>query len=308
MANKSILFYRHFDQYSGGHQKVFDYFSHLRSSAGYRADVCFSQTSQWNSTNPWFPDTKPVAFLPDEYDYLFLAGMDWAALSQDILDSSKPIINLIQHVRHAEANQDVYPFLKNKAIRICVSPEVESAISAIANGPIITIANGIEIPKNSDQKRYDVYIAGFKNPAMALSLSADSEVFVETDHLPRNNFLKQLAASRIAVVLPHPTEGFFLPALEAMSLADIAIVPDCIGNRSFCIDADHDRGNCLMPSYDLEEIIRAICRAKMILRDQTKLRRIKTNAMSTVNAHSLSREREDFMRLMSTADELWHDG
>ena len=102
MVNRSVLFYRHFEQYSGGHQKVFDYFSHLRATPGYQADICFSQTSQWNSTNPWFPDTRSVDFLPDGYDYLFIAGMDWAAYSQYPLKSSKPIINLIQHVRHAE--------------------------------------------------------------------------------------------------------------------------------------------------------------------------------------------------------------
>ncbi len=308
MANRSVLFYRHFERYSGGHQKVFDYFSHLRASEGYQADICFSQTSQWNITNPWFPDTRSVGFLPEKYNYLFLAGMDWVVCSEDVLNDSKPIINLIQHVRHAEPNEDVHPFLKNKAIRICVSPEVESAIAAIANGPVITIANGIEIPSISAEKCYEVFIAGFKNPSMALALSTDSDVTVETTHVPRNKFLKQLASARIAVVLPHPDEGFFLPALEAMCLADIAIIPDCIGNRSFCIDAEHDGGNCLMPSYNQEEITGAIRRAKNILNDPVRLHQIKTNAMSTVNAHSLSRERQEFLKLISNVDELWHEG
>ena len=167
MENRSVLFYRHFERYSGGHQKVFDYFSHLGATEGYQADICFSQTSQWNITNPWFPETTPVAFLPGKYKYLFLAGMDWAACSKCVLDPSKPIINLIQHVRHAEPNEDVHPFLKNKAIRICVSPEVASAIEGIANGPVETIANGIAIPNISAEKRYEVYIAGFKNSSMA---------------------------------------------------------------------------------------------------------------------------------------------
>ena len=93
-----------------------------------------------------------------------------------------------------------------------------------------------------------------------------------------------------------------------MCLADIAIIPDCIGNRSFCIDAEHDGGNCLMPSYDQEGITNAIRQAKNILKDPVRLHQIKTNAMSTVNAHSLSREREDFLRLMANVDELWHGG
>ena len=107
MAYRSVLFFRHFDQYSGGHQKVFDYFSHLNSANDYRADISFSESSQWNLTNPWFPDFRRVAFAPDQYDYLFLAGMDWDIYSGHGIDPKKPVINLIQHVRHASPEADV---------------------------------------------------------------------------------------------------------------------------------------------------------------------------------------------------------
>ena len=308
MANRSVLFYRHFERYSGGHQKVFDYFSHLRSAQRYHADICFSQASQWNSTNPWFPETTAVDFLPEEYDYLFLAGMDWAAYPQRVIDSSKPIINLIQHVRHAEPGEDVYPFLKNKAIRVCVSREVELAIQDIANGPVITIANGIEIPEIKSNKKDDVYIAGYKNKPLAKALANQLGIEAQMEHLPRQKFLNQLAAARIAVLLPHPSEGFFLPALEAMKLAEITIVPDCIGNRSFCIDVAHNQGNCLMPSYDLDGLIGAIHQAKEILSDKDALNKLKANSITTSNKHSLSRERQQFLDLMCKVDELWRDG
>ena len=308
MSKRSVLFYRDFQRYSGGHQKVFDYFSHLDASDDYEPKVSFSETSQKISDNPWFPDYAGVEFSPKEYDYLFLAGMDWDVCRKESIDKKKPIINLIQHVRHAVQGENVHPFLGNRAIRICVSPEVETAIKRLANGPVVTIANGIHIPDIKCEKTHDVYIAGYKNPSLARSLSTDISAVVQTAHLSRHDFLKQLAATRIAVVLPHPTEGFFLPALEAICLADIAIIPDCIGNRSFCIDAVNEGGNCLMPAYNLEEITNAIRSAKMILSNQVRLQRIKDNGLSTVNHHSLAREREEFMRLMANVDELWHEG
>ena len=307
MSARTILFYRHFDQYSGGHQKVFDYFSHLHLSDAFHADISFSKESLWDDTNPWSSRTRPVAFAPDNYDYLFLAGMDWVKYTEDAIDPNKPVVNLIQHVRHASPKEDVYPFLKHKAIRICVSPEVESAITSIANGPVLTISNGISIPDVECTKTRDISVFGFKNPVLAKTLADRFDVPYQTEHLPRDVFLKQLAASRIAVVLPHPTEGFFLPALEAMKLADVAIVPDCVGNRSFCIDAsDEENGNCFMPPYDLDEIVTAIGIAKMMLKEEDKLVRLKTRALETVDNHSLEDERKRFLELMSRVDELWH--
>jgi hypothetical protein len=306
MAKRSVLFYRDFERYSGGHQKVFDYFSHLNSSDNYRPEISFSRRSQQNSLNPWFPDYVGVDFTPTEYDYLFLAGMDWNVYSKECIDPEKPVINLIQHVRHALEGENVYPFLKNRAIRICVSPEVESAIKTLANGPVITIANGIDIPQVKAEKIHEVYIAGQKNLEMAKALKDRVDAVIQTEFLSRSEFIMQLAAAKIAVVLPHPTEGFFLPALEAMKLAHIVIVPDCIGNRSFCKDAEKKGGNCLMPSYDIEGIVGAIQTAKEILSDKGRLSQLQRNALKTVKYHSISRERREFLNLMSQIDELWY--
>jgi len=307
---RSVLFYRHFDQYSGGQQKVFDYFSHLRGQDNFRANISFSGSSLQDETNPWFPDYQGVHFAPDRYDYLFLAGMDWMLYRQYGIDSNKPVINLIQHVRHAIPDEDVHPFLSNKAIRICVSTEVETAISPFANGPTVTIANGISIPELTCPKVWDVYIAGYKNQSLASELChlIGGKVECQTDFMPRDQLLNNLAASRIVVVLPHLTEGFFLPALEAMKTADVTIVPDCVGNRSFCFDAvqDPDRGNCLIPSYDLDGLASAVVSARELLNDSDRLNTLKRNALNTVNEHSLAREKTQFLDLMTNVDELWH--
>ena len=86
LEKKSVLFHRQFDRYRGGHQKVFDYFSHLYAAEDYEPAVSFSAETLWNESNPWFPRHTGVAFLPNNYDYLFLGGMDWRALSKYALD------------------------------------------------------------------------------------------------------------------------------------------------------------------------------------------------------------------------------
>ena len=99
----SVLFFRHFNQFSGGHQKVYDYFNHVISSANFSASISFSTTSLWDETNPWFPKYKnlQVKFDPHQFDCLFLAGMDWKVYIVKGAIADKPVINLIQGVRHA---------------------------------------------------------------------------------------------------------------------------------------------------------------------------------------------------------------
>ena len=307
MTQRSILFYRHFDVFSGGHQKVFDYFSHSQASNFLSPYISFSSSSRWNSSNPWFPDNVSVDFFPPSHDYLFLAGMDWEVFKPFIDHFNGPVINLIQHVRHGLQDSDVYPFLKHKAFRICVSPEVEDAIKGVACGPVVTIPNGLEITGRQAEKRSKVFIAGYKNPRLASDFERHPETVVELKQLPRELFLYRLASTRIAVVLPHASEGFFLPALEAMKLAEIVVVPDCIGNRSFCIEESKHGGNCLMPQYTRQGILKALTIAEKILQNPSRLSRLRANAQATVNRHSLQAERKEFLDLMSNIDELWHE-
>ena len=113
---RSVLFYRDFTHYSGGHRKVADYFSHLQQTRRYAPSIAFSGRTRWDENNPWFPEfqEKQVEFDPTAYDYLFLAGMDWEVYLADGVDPAIPVINLIQHVRHAEPLQDVYRFLAQR--------------------------------------------------------------------------------------------------------------------------------------------------------------------------------------------------
>ena len=314
MTQKSILFSRHFDRYSGGHQKVFDYFSHVNLSESHRSFISFTDDSLWNQTNPWHPryrDTN-TPYLPSNYDQAFLAGTDWQRYLRSGNSREQPVVNLIQHVRHGDSGSDVFPFLEEKAIRVCVSQAVEEAIlnTGRVNGPTLTIPNGIEIPIIANTKSIDIYIAGLKNPLFAKTLSRllnDKQVLCQTEPLPHPVFLDNLSRAKICVLLPHRTEGFFLPALESMALADLTIVPDCVGNTGFCHDISLKPaiGNCLMPEYSVDSILLAIAHAEKILLDSPKRQQIYRNAANTIARHTLDNERTKFQQLLLDIDELW---
>ncbi len=308
---KSILFYRDFQEYTGGHQKVADYFYHLKSSVEFNVDIAFSSSTLWDSSNPWFPEyvEKERSYIPANYDYAFLAGMDWATYLSLNPKPDQPIVNLIQHVRHAEPAQPMHRYLSERAVRVCVSQEVANTIQStgLVNGPVFTINNGIAIPAvEKTTKQHELFIFGPKNPEVAIALKdelAQQDINAHSiNHwLARDELLSLLAASRIVVLLPNSTEGFYLPALESMSYADLTIVPDCVGNRSFC----HDRQNCLFPAYNTPALAAAVKDALQILQQPEQLNIFKRNCAGTLAYHSLERERTEFLGLMRQLDSIW---
>jgi len=306
-----ICFYRDFQEYTGGHQKVADYFYHLKSSPEFLPHISFSDETLWDRTNPWFPDyqQQQAEYIPSNYDYAFLAGMDWQRYLTSNPPKNQPVVNLIQHVRHADPAQPMYEFLSQKAVRVCVSREVELAITATGrvNGPVFTIQNGIALPLLPGvEKQHELLIFGPKNPIQAQVLGDELKKQGIIAHcinhwLPREQLLGVLAASRIAVLLPSETEGFYLPALEAMHYADLTIVPDCVGNRSFC----HDRQNCLFPAYNTPSLVAAVEEALHLLEQPEQLNIFKRNCANTLAYHSLERERTEFLGLMRQLDSIW---
>ncbi len=101
------------------------------------------------------------------------------------------------------------------------------------------------------------------------------------------------------MLLPNATEGFYLPALEAMALGTLVICPDCVGNRSFCIPDE----NCLRPTYDEPAIVAAV-RAALALPAAT------TNAMlaaarATAQRHSIQTERAAFLAVLNDLAQIW---
>jgi len=312
-CKKLVLFHRDFRAFTGGHLKVWDYFNHVASSPAHEPRIAFSRESRWDSTNPWFGSTSYITIWePEKADVLFFAGTDWRVLPVSERENFRnPVINLLQHVRHGEGRSELRGFLKNRAIRICASDAIADAINATreVNGPVFVIPYGIDLAVGSEQspspqRRVDVLIGGLKAPELARGVYAavardDRRVECLTDWIPRAEYLERLKEAKIAIVLPRPSEGFYLPAIEAMACGAIVVCPDCIGNRDFC----HDGVNCFRPRHKLDKIVSAAAAA--LRQTEPERARMQEHANATASQHSMEIERANFLRILARAEELW---
>lgn len=304
-----VLFYRDYQFFTGGHLKVWHYFEHVRHTPGFHPQIAFSSTSRWDDTNPWRYQRAHMLshWDPRRADLLFLAGMDWLMLAEaERRNPPCPVINLIQHVRHAQSDEPLYAFLDHPALRICVSAEVEQALreTGRVNGPLMTIPNGIDLddlPPSPlwESREVDVMIVGIKQPVLAAELSgklqrAGWRLDTLMTPLPRREFLRRLARSRTALLLPNPTEGFYLPALEAFALETLVVCPDCIGNRSFCLAG----ANCWQPPYRLEALLAAVDQALALPAERVQA--LLAAGRATAQRHGLDQERQAFAQLLQS--------
>jgi len=244
-------------------------------------------------------------------DVFFVAGRDWLMLDQHPdAGADIPVVNLVQHVRHADPKSTRFEFLSRKAIRICVSEEVAQALreTGLTQGPLIVIPNGLDLeslPASSDGARdVDVLIVALKQPDLGEALERrlkqpDRRIDVLSKRLSRPEFMSRIQGAQTTVFLPNKTEGFYLPALEGMALGTLVVCPDCVGNRSFCLPGY----NAFRPNYAFEELVRAAESALTLAPDQAQ--QICANARQTAEAHSLLRERQAFLDVLRNIDQLW---
>ena len=296
-----ILFRRDFKEYTGGHGKVWDYFNHA-VALGLDARVYLTPDSLRDDSNPWLsmPQRIEPAWQPEKADLLFLGGMDWAAVPAfDTLNI--PIINLVQHVRHSDPALPLRRFLSRQAWRICVSRAVSEAIVATGEvaGAVRVIPAALNLPaieSASGNARHEVFIGAFKNPVLGQSLHEllkrqGLAATLSTNWLPRRDFLEALARAHTAVLLPHATEGFFLPGLEAMALDCAVVMPDCTGNSEYAVDGF----NCLMPAPTAPSLSAAVAR----LQDHGLHASVRTAGRQTAARHTLLGEREAFASVLA---------
>ncbi len=318
LSHKSVQFYRNFRGFTGGHLKHWDYFNHVLHSPKHVPSICFSQDTLWNISNPWLDlkDSAMVTHQPLPHpDVLFVAGYeDWVAIDDQYKKNSPvPIINLIQHIRHADPDNPRYSFLKYKAIRICCSEQVATYLrnSGQVYGPIFTITCGLDfdafppIIPNSD-KDYDILICALKEPDLGHQLKQllerqNRKIYLLTESLLRLDYLQKLSHARVTIFLPNykESEGFYLPALEGMALGTFVVCPNCIGNQIYCL---HDY-NCFRPEYKLENIVNSTELALQLSYEQVNL--MLANAQKTTAKHSLVSERKAFWDILENVHDLW---
>jgi hypothetical protein len=306
LDKKSIAFHRQYYAYSGGHQKVCDYLRHTIAFEGYLPSLWLDNCSVVQSQ--LFDDIKGVDYVekyaPDKADAVFLAGMDWQAY-QPFFDAQQPKINLIQHIRHGDKNHPLFQFLQHRAIRLCVSDAVRDAILPYANGPCITIRMGHKIPKRVSPKRYDLYILAPKQPELGKQLfvwanSIGLRVLMHDVPTERELVYQAMAESVVAIPLPNKTEGFFLPGIEAMALADWAVVPDCIASREYTLPT----ANVSSCQLNLASCQQAIEDA---LQKATRWRSVfsRRKGEKICRSYDPANERRSFHHVLKQIEQLW---
>jgi glycosyltransferase involved in cell wall biosynthesis len=312
---RQVLFYRDFTRFTGADLKVWDYFNHVLASPGHSARVIFSEDSDWSESNPWSGARRYVLPRGEDggSDVLFLSGIDWRRLEPSKrAESDVPIINLVQAVRHACENDPLgrNRFLPHKAIRICVSPEVRRALERTGRvrGPMFTIPDAIDFEAVAShagraEKDIELLIVANKQPEQGALIRERLErpgrdVQIVDARIPRAELLTLMGRAEVTVLVPRPKEGFYLPALEAMALGTVVVCPDCIGNRSFCLD----RSNCFRPQYEHDAIVEA---AEEALSRRQELVAMRANALEMARRHDLASERKAFLEILERVDELW---
>jgi Glycosyl transferases group 1 len=243
---------------------------------------------------------------------LFLSGVDWRMIDRaNWAESPVPVINLIQHVWHAAPDDEMgrAGFLSNKAIRICVSPEVTRALERTGRvrGPLFTIPDAVDVERLSGLMRsgppdLDLVVLANKQPerghAVFERLADAGRTHIVDARSPHDEMLELIARAAVTVFVPNPKEGFYLPALEGMALGTIVVCPDCVGNRSYCLDGV----NCFRPAYNVDAIVTA---GRAALTRRQALAGMIGNAAETAGRHDLRHERVSFMKILDRVEELW---
>lgn len=304
---RQILFHRDFHGYTGGHGKVWDYFLHAGKHRAWSPVIHLTKGSI-DLHNPWRAHPVPLEpiWQPESASVLFLAGLDWDANPTDV--AARPVINLIQHVRHADPADTLYRHLSRPAIRICVSQAVADAIqgTGLVNGPIKVIPAAIDLDSlpQGEPGRRGVFIGATKQPQLGRTLfnrlrEQGRDATLIDQWIPRERYLALMAQCRIAVLLPSPTEGFFLPGLEAMALGCATVVPDCIGNREYL----RATSNALAPLARVDELMDAISRLDDIRFAESLI----AAGRETSAAFGLGTERIRFHAILDEVDSLWEN-
>ncbi len=300
-----MLFHRDFHFYTGGHGKVWDYFRHALS-LGWDARVYLTPQSLRHADNPWMamPERIEPEWRPQTADVLFLAGMDWRALRQRAPGADRPVVNLVQHVRHGDPGLPLREFLVRRAHRICVSHAVAAAITATGevNGPVTVIPASLDLQvfnlPPAEERETPVFVGALKNPPLGAAIQdaltergLHAELACEL--MPRAAYLARLTRARLAILLPHAEEGFYLPALEAMALGTPVLTLDAIGNRDYLRHGE----NAWVVAPDAGVIAAA---AAALLADSSLLERLAGAGRRSAAGHDPSRESAAFATVLES--------
>ncbi len=286
---------------SGDHVKVRDYFEHALAHPELDPYLYFTPRSAYETSDVW-DGVAPERILReldgDSFDLFFVTGKEWKLLPRDIEGSR--LIQYVQSIRQCDPEHRLYRFFKRRAHRICTSDEVAARTGPLVEGDIAVIPNGIPLDifrPDADRQPRSVVIWGRKSPEIAEGLrralvKRGFTVDLLIDFLARREFAARLGRSDIAITLPAQTEGFFLPALEAMACGALVVCADAVGNRSFCIEGE----TCLMPPAN--NIAAHAAAVERLAEDGPFAEGLRTRGVQMAQSFSLERERAAFHRFV----------
>lgn len=307
---RRLLVHRDYVAYTGGHGKFLDYIAHVNAHPDWEVLLYLSPRSRHVPGNPFVGAATPCdAWCPEQADALLLGGMDWALLDGVALRPGQPVVNLVQHVRHAEPGSPLRNFLRRRALRVCVSTAVANAIAATGevNGPVEVIPASVDVSAlarlGQRPTSARVFVDAVKQVALgravsARLLAAGIHADLLEQRLPRADYLERMAAAAIVVALPEPEEGFYLPGIEAMAMGRVLVQYDCVGSREYLIDGT----NALVPGGDVDSIVAAVVRARA---DASLRVRLVQAARTASQRCDLPEERRAVHALLDRLDELW---
>jgi hypothetical protein len=239
-----------------------------------------------------------------------VSGLDWRLFPREQRsDPPVPVINYVQSVRHAWAENPRRPLLVNKAIRICVSPEVTAALEETGEvrGPMFTIPAAIDHASlariERPERDLDLLVVALKAPDLGRDLAGrlvrpGRSIEVVDRLIPRASLLDLLTRATVTLFLPYAVEGWPLPLLEGMALGTIVVCPDVVGNRSFCLDGE----NCFRREYTNDALLEA---TETALASSSELGAMIDRADQTARSYDLGPERTSFLDILGRVEEMW---
>ncbi|MCB1560421.1 MAG: glycosyltransferase, partial [Xanthomonadales bacterium] len=314
---KTILFRRDFRGPTGGHLKVWDYFCHVLASARYRPQIYLTPSSVREAVNPWASANCRTLenWNPASAGALFLAGLDWEALPHcERRTPGRPVINLIQGMRHLDPQDPRHAFLEYPAVRICVSRAIKRRLDACdqVRGPVIHVHAGIpfidqaQVWAEGVAKKFDhdVFIVALKRRSVGKAVAEELRrcgwrVDILTSWVEREQFLSRLRAGKVVVTLPLSFEGLYLPALEAMMAGSLLVFPKV----EAATDYAEDGSNCHLCDHSVESIVQTVDRALGM--SPAEANQMRQSAIETTKRFSLDRERREFLEVLDNLDAIW---
>jgi len=297
-----LLLVRHFRRPTGGNIKLRDYFLHAASHPAIDADMWFASGAQSAESDIWSEvDPRHLVRDPCFADYRFICvnGKDWPLLPADTGPSE--IIHFVQHAGYLD-DPVLRGYLARPAYRLCTTAALRDAIAPVANGPVTHVPIGVAdgfFAEARQAREVKVAIIGSKQPVFAMELAGRlrllglAPVVIGDSWLPHKDMAALFRSAEILVALPLPTEGFFLPALEAMAAGCVVVTNDAVGNRGHCIAGE----TCLQPPRgDIDAHVAAIVEA---LNDAELRRHLVEGGRRVAAPHSMAAERAAFHEFLN---------